>query len=59
MVSAGVEPSMITWSALLNAYADSKQPYHAVQVLVHMRKQGLTPSVHVSSALAWHLDVWC
>lgn len=52
MRARGLEPSVPTWSALLNAYADSRQPHRAVEALQGMRRQGLTPSVQVYGALA-------
>ena len=50
MVAMGLEPSMATRAALLNAYAESRQPQQAVEVLLSMRRQGITPSVQVSAS---------
>lgn len=47
MLKAGLAPSMETWSALLNAYAESRQPRGAVQALRGMRRAGFQPSVQV------------
>ena len=47
LVASGLEPSLPTWSALLNAYADSKQPRRAVEALRDMCQRGLKPSVEV------------
>lgn len=49
MLASGVAPSLATWSALVNAYAESNQPMRAIETLVGMRQRGLSPSVEVSS----------
>ena len=45
---AGVAPSLPTWSALLNAYADSGEPQHAAGVLHRMQALGIVPTVQVN-----------
>ena len=47
MLGVGIEPGMATWSALLNAYADSRQPGKAAEIMYDMRRSGLRPSVQV------------
>jgi pentatricopeptide repeat protein len=47
MMAAGLVPAMETWSALLNAYAESRQPQGAVQALMGMRRAGFQASVKV------------
>lgn len=66
MLASGLEPSLPSWSALLNAYADSKQPLRAVEALQHMRRAGMTPSVQARAPAwcCWRLRVgacvlWC
>lgn len=50
MQGAGIEPSMASWSALLNAYAETRQPHKAAEVIHAMRRRGLVPSVQVRAA---------
>lgn len=47
MVRSGVTPSHATWSALVNAYAESNQPMRAIETLMGMRRRGLAPSIEV------------
>lgn len=43
----GVEPSLSTWCALLNAFADSRQPNRATQTIQQMRKRKIALNVQV------------
>ena len=45
----GLEATLVTWCALLNAYADSSMPLQAVETLKRMRQLGFEPSVQASS----------
>ena len=49
----GITPSLPTWSALLNAYADSGEPQQAAGVLHRMQTLGIVPTVQVNG---WRVE---
>ncbi len=51
MLGSRLTPSLATWSALVNAYAESNQPIRAIETLMSMRRQGLAPSIEVGRGL--------
>ena len=51
MRQKGIEPNVITYSALIRACAKGEQPQKAQELLQEMRQRGLEPDMITYSAL--------